>query len=162
MTLASVQDSIEFEIFVTAPPERIFEALVNPNQVPQWWGGRGAGQSYRCTKFESDVRVGGSWRCIGIDGNGSKFEVSGEYRIVDRPNLLVTTWRASWTGDAETTVSWELVVANRGTQVKICHSGFAAHPEISSAYRGWPMMLQWLRLLLERRETVESRFSQGE
>lgn len=158
MTHAAVQDSIEFEIFVMSPCERVFEALVDPDQVRQWWGGRGAGQAYRCTKFESDLRVGGSWRCIGLDGNGQEFEVSGEYRVVNKPHLLVTTWRASWTGDAETMVRWELAASDGGTQVKICHSGFLAHPEIRSAYRGWPMMLDWLQSLLERSETVESRF----
>jgi len=78
------KDEIVSEIRIAAPPQRVFEALVDPAQVVKWWGQTGI---YRCTQFESDVRVGGKWRSLGIDGNGSKFEVAGEYLQVDPPRL---------------------------------------------------------------------------
>jgi len=157
MSATCIQDFVDYEIHVAVRPERVFEALTNPAQVPQWWGGRGAGQEYRCTAFERELQVGGRWRCRGVDGSGGKFEVSGEYLELDPPRLLVSTWRASWTGDARTTVRWELAATETGTQVKMRHSGFAAHPEIAMAYRGWPQMLSWLREFVESGETVLSR-----
>ena len=147
-------DEIVSEIRIAAPPDRVFQALVDPLQVVQWWGQAGI---YRCTKFESDLRVGGTWRSIGVDGSGRQFEIAGEYLEVDPPRLLSSTWLATWTGDVKTRVRWELEPAENGTLVRIRHSGFAAHPEIAQAYRRWPRMLGWLQSLLERGETVEQR-----
>lgn len=147
-------DEIVAEIHIAAPPERVFQALTDPAQVPQWWGEAGI---YRCTKFESDLRVGGKWRAIGIDGGGRNFEISGTYIEIDPPRVLASTWVATWTGAIETRVRWELAPASRGTHVKIRHCGIAAHPELAQSYRGWPRMLGWLQALLERGETVEQR-----
>ena len=147
-------DEIVSEIRIAAPPERIFQALVDPSQVVQWWGQTGI---YRCTKFESDLRVGVAWRTIGLDGNGRQFEVTGKYLEIDPPRLLSSTWVATWTGNARTNLRWELEPSGNGTLVRIRHSGFAAHPEIAQAYRGWPRMLTWLQALLEKGETVEQR-----
>lgn len=147
-------DEIISEIHIAAPPERVFQALIDPSQVVQWWGQTGI---YRCTKFEADLRVGGTWRSIGLDASGAQFEITGQYLEIDPPRLLSSSWAASWTGDAKTNVRWELKPAGLGTLVKIRHSGFAAHPELTQAYRGWPRMLGWLQALLERGETVEQR-----
>ena len=96
-------DEIVNEIRIGASPERVFQALTDPLQVVQWWGQTGI---YRCTKFEVDLRVGGAWRSIGVDGNGSAFEITGQYLEVDPPRLLSSTWVATWTGDAKTKVRW--------------------------------------------------------
>lgn len=150
------QDEILSEIRIAAPPERVFQALVDPSQVVQWWGQAGI---YRCTRFESDLSVGGTWRCMGVDGNGRSFEIAGEYTEIDPPRLLASTWVATWTGSIKTMLRWELTSAGKGTLVRVRHSGFAAHPELSQAYRGWPRMLGWLQALLEKGETVDQRKS---
>jgi uncharacterized protein YndB with AHSA1/START domain len=150
-------DTIISETHIAAPPERVFLALVDPLQVPQWWGGQGAGQSFRCTKFERELRIGGKWRSEGIDGDGRSFEIVGEYLEVDAPRVLAYSWIASWTGDVKTIVRWELEPAKEGTLVRIRHSGLAARPEVAKSYRGWPQMLGWLQTFLERGETVENR-----
>jgi uncharacterized protein YndB with AHSA1/START domain len=147
-------DEIVSEIEIAAPPERVFQALVDPAQVPQWWGQKGI---YSCTKFETDLRAGGKWRTIGVTGDGKNFEVSGEYLELTPPSLIVTTWIATWTGDVKTTVRWELEPAKNGTRLRVHHRGLTAHPEIAQAYRGWPRMLGWLQALVERGETVDQR-----
>lgn len=146
--------AIVSEIHISAPPERVFEALVKPEQVVRWWGQIGV---YRCTEFHSDLRPGGKWRCVGVGPDGGKFEVSGEYLEIVPPRFLVSTWVASWTGDMTTTIRWELEPSEHDTLVRIRHSGLAAHPELAQSYRGWPIMLQWLQALLERGETVDDR-----
>jgi uncharacterized protein YndB with AHSA1/START domain len=93
----------------------------------------------------------------GVRPDGSDFEVTGEYLEVDPPRLLVYTWVASWTGDAKTTVRWDLLPADRGTLVRISHSGLAAYPEIADSYKGWPRILGWIQAYLERGETIEMR-----
>ena len=148
------QDAIISEINIAAPPDRVFQALIDPRQVLEWWGQEGV---YRCTEFASDVRRGGQWRSAGVGPDGGRFEASGEYIEVDPPRLLIYSWVASWTGALQTTVSWELKPANNGTLLRLSHSGLSAHPELAQSYRGWPRMLEWLKAFLERGETVEMR-----
>jgi len=86
MSITPDQDVIVSEIYIAAPPERVFQALVEPQQVLQWWGQAGV---YRCTEFDSDLRAGGKWRSAGVAGDSSNFTVAG-----------ASTWRsiprASW------------------------------------------------------------------
>jgi uncharacterized protein YndB with AHSA1/START domain len=147
-------DAIVSEVEIAAPPERVFQALVDAKQVVEWWGQQGI---YLCKEFRSDLRAGGKWRSAGLDGQGHNFEVGGEYIEIDPPRLLVTTWVATWTGDVKTVVRWELEPVKNGTLVRIRHSGFAAHPELAQSYRGWPRMLGWLQALVEHGETVGDR-----
>jgi uncharacterized protein YndB with AHSA1/START domain len=147
-------DAIVSEIHIAAPPERIFQALVESQQVVLSWGQAGV---YRCTDFEGDLRPGGKWRSAGEGGDSGQFTVAGEYLEVDAPRLLVYSWIASWTGAVKTIVRWELEPTNDGTLVRIRHSGLGAHPEVAQSYRGWPRMLGWLRAFIETGETVEMR-----
>jgi uncharacterized protein YndB with AHSA1/START domain len=147
-------DEIVSEIQIAAPPERVFQALVDPSQVLRWWGQNGI---YRCTEFECDLRPGGKLRNAGVAADGRAFEAIGEYLEVDPPRLLVHSWVASWTGDVKTKVRWELEPTKQGTLVRIRHSGFAAHPELAGAYSGWPRLLVWLQANLERGETIDDR-----
>ena len=147
-------NEIVSEIYINAPPDRVFQALVDPEQVVKWWGQKGI---YQCTEFAGEVRAGGSWHSAGVGPDGSRFEVKGEYLEVDRPRVLSTTWLSSWTGEKQTVVRWELSPSQSGTVVRIRHSGFAAHPELLENYRGWPRMLGWLQSYVDTGETVESR-----
>ena len=147
-------DEIVSEILISAPAERVFQALTDPAQVVRWWGQTGL---YRCTEFQSDLRVGGKWRSTGTGAEGRAFEAKGEYLQIDPPKLLVHTWIASWTGDVQTVVRWELEASAQGTLVRIRHTGLAAHPELGQSYSGWPRLLGWLQALLEWGETVADR-----
>ena len=62
------QDVITGEIFIAAPPARVFQAITDPQQMPRWWG---ASDMYRITDWKADVRVGGKWSS---DGVGHGFE----------------------------------------------------------------------------------------
>jgi uncharacterized protein YndB with AHSA1/START domain len=153
-------DAIVTEIFIAAAPEDVFRALVDPKLIVKWWGGKGAGQSFRCTEFQCDLRAGGTWRSSGVDGDGRPFEASGEYIEVDPPHLLVQTWVASWTTHLKTTVRWELQATENGTLVRHQHSGLAVHPDLAKSFRGWPRILGWLRAFVENGETVEARWAE--
>ncbi len=148
------KDAVVSEIQITTPLERVFDALIDPAQVMKWWGQKGI---YFCKEFQADLRIGGAWRSSGLDGQGNRFEISGKILEIDRPRVLAYTWVASWTGDLETVVRWELEATGAGTRVRIRHSGFGAHPKAAQNYRGWPRMLGWLQALLERGETVDER-----
>jgi uncharacterized protein YndB with AHSA1/START domain len=149
------QDTVTAEVFIAVPPDRVFEAITDPNQLLQWWGQEGV---YRTTEWQAELRVGGSWRSSGVSADGRKFQVSGEYLEVDRPRVLVYTWVASWTGDLKTTVRWELAPSRGGTLLKIHHGGFSGRPGAAQDHsNGWQRVLGWMQAFVEKGETIDSR-----
>ncbi len=150
------QDAIALEVQVAAPPDRVFQAITDPSQLLRWWGQQGM---YHGTKWCTDVRPGGQWRCEGVsDTDGSPYHVSGEYLEVDPPRLLCHTWVASWSGPMKTVVRWELEAVAGGTMIRVNHSGFADAPEAAKGhYAGWQRVLVWMQAFVEKDETIASR-----
>ena len=52
-TITPDQDTVLAEIFIAAPPERVFEAITDPSQLAKWWGASGL---YRLTETAADLR----------------------------------------------------------------------------------------------------------
>jgi uncharacterized protein YndB with AHSA1/START domain len=149
------QDVVNAEMFIAAPPDRVFQAITDPRQLLQWWGQK---EMYRTTIFETDVRVHGKWVSSGIGVKGDSFEVGGEYLEVDPPSVLVYTWLASWTNNLTTTVRWELSPSQGGTLVKVRHSGFAGNTESAKSHgEGWQRVLGWVQAFVEKGETIDTR-----
>ncbi len=167
-TVTPDQNAVLAEIFVAAPPERVFQAITDPAQLSQWWG---QNSLYRITERHSDLRAGGTWSATGVGADGKKFSVAGEYLEVDPPRRLVHTWKSSYMGDLHTTVYWELEPhavhglhpsgpkkSGTGTMVRLRHEGFAAVPQQARSHgEGWKRVFGWLVAYLERGETIDSR-----
>lgn len=161
-------DTITAEVFIAAPPARVFEAIADPKQRAQWWAQKGI---FQATDSTSDFRVGGKWSIEGTGPNGAAFHMEGEYLELDPPRLLVQSRRADFVGDFETIVRWELEArevrelhtsgthrAGTGTLLKVRHSGFEGHPEQAQAHNtGWSVSLDWLKAFIETGETFETR-----
>jgi uncharacterized protein YndB with AHSA1/START domain len=171
-------DAILAEIFIAAPPARVFEAISDPKQRAQWWGMKAPTSSqfpgalpFRVTASASDLRVGGKWSQDGVRGEDQHFHLEGEYLEIDPPRLLVQTRRADWVGDFETIVRWELEPRDvhglhstgthkvgTGTLLRVRHSGFAGHIEQARAHgEGWRIGMNWLKAFVETGETYETR-----
>jgi uncharacterized protein YndB with AHSA1/START domain len=167
-TLTPDNDAILAEIFVAAPPARVFEAISDPKQTAQWWGQKGL---YKVTRAESDVRPGGTWLSSGTGDDGTEFTVQGKYLEVDPPRLLVHTWNPSFSDLRGTVVRWELEPhdvhglhgsathrVGTGTLVRIRHSGFAGNiPSAQAHGEGWKRVLGWMQSFVERGETIATR-----
>lgn len=155
VALTPDQSTISAEIRIAAPPERVFAALTDPQQVPQWWGQQGV---YQVTKWQNDLRPGGRWRSEGTKIGGQAFHVEGEYLEVDPPHLLVHTWNPSYRKLPTTTVRWELQAYKGGTLVKLTHSGFAGHVDAAQDHsQGWTRVLVWMEAFVEDGATIETR-----
>jgi uncharacterized protein YndB with AHSA1/START domain len=177
--LTADNDAIEAEIFIAAPPARVFKAIVDPKQRAQWWGVKSSAppkagvNPFRVVDATSDLRVGGKWTNEGVTGDGHKFHMEGEYLEINPPRLLVHTRTADFVGLFETVVRWELEPrevhglhasgthkVGTGTLLKVRHSGFASHLEqANSHYAGWCASLGWLKNFIEKGETMDTRMS---
>jgi uncharacterized protein YndB with AHSA1/START domain len=145
-----MNDTIVVEIDIHSPPERVFQAWIDPEQRLAWWGDD---STYRGTRMESDLRVGGKWRTEGKSTEGKAFAVSGTYTRIDPPRALGFTWNHDWGGSnlPETHVLVELIPTSSGTHVSITHSGFTDALERDDHNRGWGRVLGWLRTYMQKR-----------
>jgi uncharacterized protein YndB with AHSA1/START domain len=169
--VSPAQDAVVAEIFIAAPPERVFQALTDPQQMPQWWGQQGV---YRITEWKGDVRPGGKWSSAGVGADGRSFRVEGEYLEVDPPRRLVHTWMPSYRSLPQTVVRWELEPHSvhglqhagprkmgMGTMVKLRHEGFAGTPQAAHEHaQGWIRVLGWMQAFVEKGQTIDTREAQ--
>jgi uncharacterized protein YndB with AHSA1/START domain len=143
------QDAVVSEIEIAAPPDRIFQALVDSKQVLQWW----TGEDCQIEAFSLEPRKGGRWtydtKPTKLNINGiSKFHCDGEVLEYDPPRVLSYTWMANWHDHPKqrTLVRWELAESKGGTLVRVTHSGLSELPVAREDYSGgWPNVLQDLK-----------------
>jgi uncharacterized protein YndB with AHSA1/START domain len=74
-----------------APRERVFQAFVDPELVPRWWGRR----VDTTTVDKMDVRPGGDWRFV-TDGPDGSNAFRGTYRAIEPPERIEQTFE--WEG----------------------------------------------------------------
>lgn len=147
------QDALVSEIHIAAPPDRVFQALIDPSQVLQWW------TSPECPieRFSIEPRAGGRWRYDTKDTkmtvNGvSKFQCDGQVLEYDPPRVLMYTWIANWHEKPaqRTVVRWELAASKGGTLLRVTHSGLIDLPASRKDYSGgWPGVLESIKKFTE-------------
>lgn len=152
----SPTDTIIKEILIHAPAERIFDALTDPQQRVRWWGVKGR---FQAEYMESDLRPKGAWLMRGMGMDGKPFTLRGEYRSIERPQLLEFTLLHSWQENASPTlVRFELNEKDGSTMVRLIHSGLVTE-ESRRSFQGWPWLLEQLHTYIEavpaKSETAE-------
>lgn len=148
------EDAVVSEIEIAAPPQRVFQALIDPKQVMQWW----TGEQCQIESFTMDPRPGGRWtydtKQSKMSVNGvTRFHCDGEVLEFDPPRILAYTWIANWHDKAaeRTVVRWVLTPSAAGTRVKVMHSGLSQLPIARKDYSGgWPGVMAQLKQFLER------------
>ncbi|MGB7265081.1 MAG: SRPBCC domain-containing protein [Terracidiphilus sp.] len=146
MNPTTASDTIIQEITIKGAAERIFAALTNPEERLKWWGGPEG--RFRLTQFDSDLRPGGKW-IMRFDAYGKVVTITGEYRDIEPPHLLVFTWLPDWYENAtESLVRWDLEERDGVTTVRLTHSGLLTESAREN-HRGWPQILGWLQAYIE-------------
>jgi uncharacterized protein YndB with AHSA1/START domain len=148
------QDAIVSEIYVAAPPQRVFQALTDAGELKRWF----TGPECPVKSWQMDARPGGRYRYATEKGtivvnNVSEFECHGEILEFVPPRMLVYTWIANWHDDKTraTVVRWDLTPKDGGTQVKVTHSGLAQESVARKDYSaGWPGVVEMLKTFVEK------------
>jgi uncharacterized protein YndB with AHSA1/START domain len=96
-----------------APRERVFQAYVDPELIPQWWGPR-AGTT---VVDRMDVRVGGDWRFVTHHPEYGESAFRGTYRVVDPPTKLEQSFE--WEGLPGRVVVETATFEDLGGQTKV-------------------------------------------
>jgi uncharacterized protein YndB with AHSA1/START domain len=135
-----------FEIYIKTTPERLWEAITDPEQRSKYSFG---------TQQVSDWTPGSQYKMVqpGMDlllGEGENLEV-------DPPRRLVQTFTALWSEEVKSEgasrVTWEIEPVEDSCRLTVVHDQLreGAHGEL---YGGWPMILSGLKTLLETGETL--------
>jgi uncharacterized protein YndB with AHSA1/START domain len=120
---------------VEAPPQRVFEAMTEPEQVARWWGP----ERFTCPEVTLDARVGGAYRIAMQPPEGEPFHLSGEYLEVQPPSRLANTfrWEPPDPDDRETVARLTLHARDGATEVALTQGPFATDARRELHKAGW-------------------------
>lgn len=105
---------IHIETMINAPRDLIYQAYVDPKAIPHWWGPA----RLRTVVEEMDVKVGGKWKYLQYEPDGTEYVFHGEYKEVDRPNKITWTFNFGMWEGRESTETVEFVeVEPRKTKI---------------------------------------------
>lgn len=127
---------LTIERLLPAPPDRVFDAWVNPETLVKWWGPEG----FTTPEHTLDVRPDGRWRTVMRAPDGVDHIVSGVYRTIDRPERLVFSW--AWEDKAgkrghESEVEITFTLAGAGTHLVLVHRQIADQDSCDRHRAGW-------------------------
>jgi uncharacterized protein YndB with AHSA1/START domain len=143
-----LEDTMEkvFEIYIKTTPERLWEAITEPELRSQYSFGVGV---------ESDWTNGSRYEARHAGAGISIAE--GENLEVDPPRRLVQSFTALWSDDVKqegtSRVTWEIEQVEDSCRLTVTHDQLpeGANDEL---YGGWPMILSGLKTLLETGERL--------
>ena len=129
-----MSETFRTRIAIAAPPDAVFDYLVNPELIVRWMG----------DYARLEARDGG---LFSVDINGVL--IRGTFVRVERPRLVEIAWGEAG-NDAmppgSTRLRIELFAAGEGTRLELRHEGLTPAESAKHA-AGWPHFLERLRLL---------------
>lgn len=147
--VAVSDDMIVQEITIKAPAARIFAALIDPNELLQWWR---VEDRFRLIHAECDLRSGGKWFMRVAKGSPAERKeafVRGVYLTVEPPHCLVFTWIREEEDHPETIVRWDIEEQGASTLVRVTHSGLTSE-RLRERNNGWPLIVELLQAYVEK------------
>ena len=135
-----------YEIYIRTTPERLWEAITDPEIRSKYNFGAGA---------TSDWKVGSRIE-LGVPSAGMELG-EGEVLEADPPHRLVHTMRALWSDEVKSEgtsrVTWEIKQIQDSCCLTVTHDQMreGANDQI---YGGWPMILSGLKTWIETGQTL--------
>jgi uncharacterized protein YndB with AHSA1/START domain len=134
-----------FEIYIKTRPERLWEAIVDPELRKKYNFGVGV---------ESDWTAGSEYRS---EAGGGFAIAAGENLEVEPPRRLVQSFQALWSEDVKAAgtsrVTWEIEPVGDSCRLLVTHDQLPEGAN-SELFGGWPMILSGLKTLLETGEQL--------
>jgi len=135
-----------FEIYIKTTPERLWQAITNPELRSEYTFGVGV---------KSDWTPGSRYEGRSPKAPTPIFE--GENPEVDPPRRLVQSFRALWSEDVKregtSRVTWEIEPVGDSCRLTVTHDQLREDAN-SELYGGWMMILSGLKTLLETGEKL--------
>lgn len=130
------------------PPERLFRAWTEPEEIVKWFGIR----PHSVATAEIDLRVGGRWRFVLEEGGERSAQLEGAYLTIEPDRKLVFSWAYVVRfpdGRTEETAHSQVAVTftphGRATRVHLTHRSIEAAEGRIGVGRGWESSFASLR-----------------
>ncbi len=147
-TLSDLKHNLEegtmekvFEIYIKTTPERLWEAITNPEMRKKYTFGM---------VVNSDWKPGSRYE--GTSPKAPAPLLEGENLEVDPPRRLVQSFRALWDQDVKkegtSRVTWAIEPVGDSCRLTVTHDQLREGAN-DQLYGGWPMILSGLKTLLE-------------
>ncbi len=139
---ASDRSTFVYVIFIRTTPQKLWEALTDPEFIPRYWFG---------VTIDCAWAKGAAWKMVYPDG---RLTDSGEILEIDPPRRMVIRWQhelhPELKAEGPSRCTIELEPAGRAVKLTITHE--IERPEaklITAVAGGWPKILSNLKSLLE-------------
>lgn len=109
-----------------APRELVFDAHLNPEVIPQWWGWRESSTQV----VEMDLRVGGKWRFVSRTKDGQEIVFFGEYREITPPEKFINTFGFEGMPGEPGEEAYSFIDLGNGRTLLRVHSKIASRDEM--------------------------------
>lgn len=119
-----------------APPERVFRAFTEGNEIAKWFGP----ETHHCTVNLYDCRPGGEYSLKIQSEGGSGVGLSGRFLTVEPPTHLSFSWIWGGTGpmaNQETVVDIQFVPEDENCRLLLRHSAFKGKEFAEQHQFGW-------------------------
>jgi len=141
-----------FEIYIKTTPERLWEAITDPEMRRQYNFGVGV---------TSEWTPGSRYEAVHSSAPSALIE--GENLEVEPPRRLVQSMVALWSEEVKregpSRVTWEIEQVGSSCRLTVTHDELREGAS-AELYGGWPMILSGLKTLLETGELLETPGSQ--
>ena len=137
----------QYRIFIKAPIEQVWNALLDPAFTRRYFHG---------TAFDQPPVEGEPYRMV----ENERAAMDGIVEELVPPHRLVQTWRflddGAMAAEPPSRVEWKLAVAGEGlTQLDVVHGDLARSPVTwAFAGEGWPWILNALKTVIETGEAL--------
>ena len=136
-----------YEIYIRSTPEAVWDAITNPERTVLW---------FRGSRAVSDWLPGSPTRQVNPDGSTM---IYGTVLEAEPPHRLAMTFnggQASFAGDPETRITYEISAVDGLTKLRAIHDGFETRNATYEAVSGgWPLHLSAIKTLLETGEPLK-------
>lgn len=140
-----MMNELTLERRIPAARDRVFAAWTQPELLRRW----SAPEGLTIEDGATDLRVGGGWRVVMAEPDGTRHEAFGTYREIAAPERLAYThaWKSDAGASPETVLTIELEPEADGTRLVLTQAGFPS-PESRDGHRdGWSSALDHLQAL---------------
>jgi uncharacterized protein YndB with AHSA1/START domain len=133
---------LRLEKIVLVPPERVFAAFVDAEQLRHWWGPAG----FTVLGLQFDAVEGSGYRIAMQPPEGDAFHIRGTFRAVEAPRRLAYTflYEEPDPDDQETLVTLTFEPVEQGTRVVLDQGQFKTAARCALHRDGWTQTLERL------------------
>ena len=145
---------LKIERLFDAPPELVFDTLVDPDAQEELFNDQVEG--FRLWKSEIDLRVGGTWSIVfgPADGKGQADLLNSVFTEIDRPRRVayeLSMFVGEWGRTIDSTVTYTFEEQEGKTLLTFVQSGFETEADRDAYLDGTPGFLDSLQRVVAAR-----------